>query len=321
MESHTIFNYPQEVVKRKDRIVKLVLKNYKYDENQEKNSLKKKTHQIEKPIHHNIDPYIISTVCVDGMAIIGVLFQKEDNPIDYDDMFLELMHELINRGSWFSFKDDLEIENLLITIFVDFRRYGEEVMKEIQLAGIKKKSSILKIFLFGIEEVGKTSLLRRLKTGEYEDNYFQPTRKFNIEYIQDDEMGLLAFWDMPGQLLFRRKWLAGSQDSNIIVYMIDISNQIRFEESKKELHSIINRYELSNIPLLILGNKVDLVNQLSENDDITINQHLVRLKHEIFDYFELEMVNNRKWDFLFTSVKTNYNIEEFYELLVDLLQR
>ncbi len=317
----TVLNFPHEIVNNNGNLITSIIsgQNLKLRTNNPSNAPKNaKLHQISKPVHFNIEQHIITTVSIDKNIVIGVMLEEFDNPSDYDDFFLEILHEIINDNS-FSFEDELEKENLLITMFIDFRRFSQEVIKETKTKDIEKKSPIVKVFLFGLEEAGKSSLVRRIKTGEYEDNYFQPTRKFNIEHIDDDEIGIIAFWDMPGQLVFRKKWLSGAQDSNIIVYMVDVSDQIKFEESKTELHRIINRLELSDVPILILGNKIDLINQLSKNGDGDINEHLVRLKHEIFDILELEKLNDRTMEFLFTSVKDNYNIEEFYELLVELL--
>ena len=120
---------------------------------------------------------------------------------------------------------------------------------------------------------------------------------------------------MPGQELFRSKWLKGLQDSNIIVYMIDIANQRRFKESKKELWKILNNNELNGIPLLILGNKSDIIKYSDENYET----QLQNLKEEVFDYFDFEKVENRNWKFIFTSVKTNHNIEKTVQTIFDLI--
>ena len=101
--------------------------------------------------------------------------------------------------------------------------------------------------------------------------------------------------------------------------MIDISDQIRFSESKKELYSIINRYELSGVPLVIIGNKVDLINHLTDTHRESNKIHLQRLKNEIFEFFSFKNIENRKWKFLFTSVKTGYNIEKVVEIILDLI--
>jgi GTPase SAR1 family protein len=97
--------------------------------------------------------------------------------------------------------------------------------------------------------------------------------------------------------------------------MIDIANQRRFEESKKEFWKILNNEELNGIPLLILGNKSDLVKSSDENYE---NQ-LQNLKEEIFVYFNFGKIKKRSWKFIFTSVKTNYNIEKTVQTIFELL--
>ena len=120
---------------------------------------------------------------------------------------------------------------------------------------------------------------------------------------------------MPGQLYFRKKWLKGLQDSNIIVYMLDIANQRRFIESKRELWKVLNNHKLDGIPLLIIGNKLDLFKYSQENYE---NQ-LQTLKNEVYKNFEFENVKNREWKFLLTSVKTNYNIDNVISTILDLI--
>ncbi|MFX1259865.1 MAG: ADP-ribosylation factor-like protein, partial [Promethearchaeota archaeon] len=184
---------------------------------------------IETPVPQVIDNLNIYTTCINGKIIIGLIFDKDDNPYDYKNIFEELLNELLNIEKSCSFEDEIEIENLLLTIFIDIRRYGDEYVEKYPKIEFHYSESFIKVFLFGIQDAGKSSLVRRIKTGEFSDNYFTPTKKFNIEYIQRDDKGLLAFWDMPGQRLFRKKWLIGLQDSNILIYMIDIANQIGFE--------------------------------------------------------------------------------------------
>ena len=222
----------------------------------------------------------------------------------------------MNNGNGYSFDDEIEIDNLLISMFIDIRRFGDEVIeKPNEFEYYFQSETFFKVFLFGIDEVGKSSLVRRLKTGEFNDNYFTPTRKFNIEYLPIDEKGLLAIWDMPGQRSFRPKWLIGIQESNIIIYMIDIANQRRFEESRSEFWKVLNKDEFNGIPLLILGNKSDLIKLSKENFD----KQLVKLEEELLDFYNFNKLKNRKWKFLFTSVKTNFSIDNVIPAIFDLL--
>jgi small GTP-binding protein len=296
-----IYSYPEDIVKKdnKDIVSKII---YGHDHGSliepcgesikkldDSNGINNKSNlfEISSPIPQIIGDQNIYTICVNSKMLIGLVFEKEDNPFDYKEIFEDLSNEFLNTEKSCSFEDEMEIENLLITLFIDIRRYG-------------------------IDEVGKTSLTRRLKTGQFNDNFFTPTRKFNIEYLQKKE-GLLSWWDMPGQALFRKKWLIGLQDSNIIVYMIDIANQLRFEESKKEFWDIITRNGIKDIPLLILGNKVDLINNLNHDK----KEPLERTRKEIIEFFEFGKLAN--WEFLFTSVKNNYNIEKLINSIFTLI--
>ncbi|MFX1438322.1 MAG: hypothetical protein ACFFAA_14195, partial [Promethearchaeota archaeon] len=146
-------------------------------------SEKSKHYKIDKPVAQVVDDLNIYTSCINGRIVIGLIFDKEDNPYDYKEIFEELLNELLNNGTGYSFDDEIEIENLLISMFIDIRRYGDEIVeKSPEIVYYYQKELFIKAFLFGIDEVGKTSLVRRIKTGKFNDNFFSPTRKFNIEY-------------------------------------------------------------------------------------------------------------------------------------------
>ncbi|MHA2007853.1 MAG: ADP-ribosylation factor-like protein [Promethearchaeota archaeon] len=329
LEDLNIFCYPNEIINVDDRtLVNQIIKGHaqgnlednerspsNYNINQCNNS---NQYKIDKPVAQYINDLNIYTSRVDEQIIVGLIFEDEDNPYDYKDIFEDLLFDILQNCTEYIFDDEIEIDNLLISMFIDIRRYRDEVVeKPPEIEHLYQRDSFFKVFLFGIDDVGKSSFVRRLKTGEFNDNYFAPTRKFEIEYIHEEKKGLLAFWDMPGQLSFRSKWLKGLQDSNIIVYMIDAANQRRHEESKEELWKILANDELNNIPLLLLGNKSDLINQPSDIYGI----QLQKLKDEIYDYFNLEKLKNRPWEFLFTSVKTSFNLEKTVQTIFDLISK
>jgi len=317
LEDLNIYCYPKEIINSNDKIlVNTIIKGHEQelldDKDSTPSSCKVSNHfNIDTPIAQYINDFNIYTSCINEEIIVGLIFEEEDNPYDYKEIFEELLCELLNNGNGYSFDDEIEIENLLISMFIDLRRYGDEVVeKRPEIEYYFQRDAITKAFLFGIDNSGKTSLVRRLKTGEFNDNYFTPTRKFNIEYIED-ERGLLTIWDLPGQLSFRSRWLKGLQGSNIIVYMVDIANQRRFEEAKREMWKILNNRESFGIPLLILGNKSDLVKQS--------DTQLQNLEEEVFKYFDFHNIIDRDWKFLFTSVKTNHNIDSTVQTIFNLM--
>lgn len=315
LEDLNIYSYPNEIISINNKILvnKIIKEHDKEDVIQQTNS---NHFKINEPIAQYINDLNIYTACISGKIIVGLIFDDEDNPYDYMEIFKELLNELLNNGNGYSFDDEIEVDNLLISMFIDIRRFGDEVVEKTpEIDYYFQKETFFKVFLFGIDEVGKSSLVRRLKTGEFNENYFTPTRKFNIEYLPVEEEGLLAVWDMPGQKTFRSKWLKGLQDSNIIIYMIDIANQRRFEESKNEFWNVLKNDELNGIPLLILGNKIDLIKYSREEYET----QLQNLKKELSEYYKFRNIKNRKWNFLFTSVKTSFNIDNVIPAVFDLI--
>ena len=62
----------------------------------------------------------------------------------------------------------------------------------------------------------------------------------------------------------RKIWRDYFMKIDAIVYLVDVACPERFEESKKEFDKVINSDELGNIPILILGNKIDKDNAVNE---------------------------------------------------------
>ena len=119
---------------------------------------------------------------------------------------------------------------------------------------------------------------------------------------------------MPGNLTLRNSWLYGIQDSNILIYMIDIANQRSFKESKEEFWNIADREEVKGIPIIVIGNKVDLLNLNHQSKE----EQLTRTKKELMDYFEFNKLEDRSWHFIFSSVKTNYNVPNIIDSIFQL---
>ncbi|MFW9820660.1 MAG: hypothetical protein ACFFE5_13705, partial [Candidatus Thorarchaeota archaeon] len=183
LEDLNIYNYPNEIISINDKIlVNNIIK--EHEKNCGSQVSKKKQYAINEPIAQFLNDLNIYSCCINGKIIIGLIFDNEDNPYDYKEIFEELLDELLNNGNGYSFDDEMEINNLLISMFIDIRRFGDEVIeKPYEFDYYFQRETFFKVFLFGIDDVGKSSLVRKLKTGEFNENYFTPTRKFNIEYI------------------------------------------------------------------------------------------------------------------------------------------
>ena len=317
-----IYSYPFDIVVKGDKdFMKKIIEGHQKIHNEmssyNTNSLNPNSinYKLEPPVPQKIKDQNIFTMGIDNQMILGLIFDVEDNPYDYKEIFEDLTCEMINNGECCFFEDESEIENFLITLFIDIRRYGDEILERYHEIVFQSSEIFTKVFLFGIDDVGKTSLIRRLKTGLFSENFYTPTKKFNIEYLKEED-GQLAIWDMPGNLILRKNWLYGIQDSNILIYMIDIANQRSFKESKEEFWNVVSIEDVKKIPLIIIANKIDLLNLNHDSEE----EQLIRTKKELMKFFEFHKLENRPWQFIFSSVKTNYNIQKVIESIFQIIE-
>lgn len=111
-----------------------------------------------------------------------------------------------------------------------------------------------KILFLGLENAGKTSLLYVLK-----DNRFvihPPSYPPKCEDIQVAGVNSKVF-DLAGNPCARLSWKDFFPCVDGIVFLVDSAAQERFQEAKQELDALLTNDVLSNVPFLILGNKID----------------------------------------------------------------
>ena len=62
-------------------------------------------------------------------------------------------------------------------------------------------------------------------------------------------------------------WERYCRGVNAIVYMVDAADPDKIEASRNELHNLLDRPQLTGIPILVLGNKRDLPGELGTDTD------------------------------------------------------
>ncbi|XP_064594864.1 GTP-binding protein SAR1-like [Liolophura sinensis] len=64
-------------------------------------------------------------------------------------------------------------------------------------------------------------------------------------------------YDLGGHVQARRVWRDYFPAVDAVVFVIDAAEREAFEESSQELHRILSDEDISEVPVLILGNKID----------------------------------------------------------------
>jgi ADP-ribosylation factor-like protein 8 len=152
----------------------------------------------------------------------------------------------------------------------------------------------MELTLVGLQNSGKSTLVHTISTGGAAED-MTPTVGFNMKKVTRGNV-TIKLWDIGGQPKFRSMWERYCRGVNAVVFVVDASDQAKFVEAKDELHQLMAKPQLANIPLLVLGNKNDLPEAVT--DEETLKQML-----------ELENIQGREVCLYSISAKNNVKID------------
>lgn len=121
----------------------------------------------------------------------------------------------------------------------------------------------LSIAIIGLQNSGKTTFTHLLGGERFETDTI-PTLGIQINQFSLQN-NLVKVYDLGGQTRFQPLWERCFDKADLIIYMIDLSDMMNLEESFAKLSKVIQMTDVDRIPLLVVGNKIDLIADTKES--------------------------------------------------------
>jgi small GTP-binding protein len=159
-----------------------------------------------------------------------------------------------------------------------------------------------KVLIIGDSGSGKSSIINRYIDDDYNDNYYNTIGvDFKIKtYDINDKKIKLHIWDTAGQEKFRSLVTSYYRNSDIIIIVFDLTNNISFHHIDMWYSDIEYFYKNNEVSLYLVGTKADVNKDNYIVDEIAIQE---KCREYNMKYFE-------------TSAKKNYNIDELFNDIV-----
>jgi Ras-related protein Rab-11A len=227
-------------------------------------------------------------------TVVGNNFQEDDNK-NNDSLTNSMSSE---RPSTESQKSDSSKKS-------DNKINNDDNKKEIkgkkkEKNKTKKQIIEIKLILLGDISVGKSSILGRYIDNSFTEDYqctLQVETKSKIIDIDLNTSVKMNIWDTVGQEKYRnltRQYFRNCQGA-IIVF--DLTRKDSFDGVQKWIDEL--KDFSSNIPILIAGNKSDLINEREVNEDVIEN--FVKNKYM---YYDVSAKNGSNVSLAFDKIRT-----------------
>lgn len=147
------------------------------------------------------------------------------------------------------------------------------------LRKVKEKEREMRILILGLDNAGKTTIVKRLK-GE-DVHTISPTLGFDINTLEFDQFKL-NLWDVGGQQTIRAYWRNYFEQTDGIIWVVDSADVMRMTDCREELERLLQEERLAGATLLVLANKQDISGALGSEDivqQLALNDMIGRKRH------------------------------------------
>ncbi|EEB17857.1 rab9 and, putative [Pediculus humanus corporis] len=170
------------------------------------------------------------------------------------------------------------------------------------------KNAILKVVILGDGAVGKSCLMQRYVNNRFDENSFHTigVEFLNKEIDLDDKTFILQIWDTAGQERFKSLRTPFYRGSDLCLLVFSFDDRESFENIEKWKNEFVHYADIkdpANFPFVIIGNKVDLVD---EQRQISTEEAVSWCK------------NNGNLPYLETSAKESTNVENAFVTAVNI---
>ena len=147
----------------------------------------------------------------------------------------------------------------------------------------------IKVIISGLDNAGKTSILTALdKKFDFQKDIMELKPTIRIEYHKTVFLGNTCyFWDMGGQKKYREIYKKKEDlyfaETDLLIYVIDIQDKERFEDSLNYLNSILAFFIKNNmdVPIIISFHKYDP--ELKGYPEL--NENIIELREYIIEKY------------------------------------
>ncbi|KAL9650204.1 hypothetical protein ABK040_011180 [Willaertia magna] len=175
------------------------------------------------------------------------------------------------------------------------------------------KVTELKIGLFGKDSVGKISIKVRFVLGSFIDNYGYREETYRKQIVIDGKSYMIDVFDTYGQHDFFELKKQYYIYADCILTVCDLTNLKTLQEVEDGIEFCYKIKETNDVPIVIVGNKLDLIENQIKKREITkemIDELLERVCRE----------SNLKPIYFETSAKTDINIDTVFCNVVRLFE-